>query len=183
MAQSASSAAPDARGQFQRIGTHARAAVQALDEIVWATNPRNDNLPRFAEYVSRFADEFFDSSPIRCWQEVPSEMPDLPLRADLRHNVFLAIREAFHNVLKHSNATQLWLRLTYEDSNVRLEIEDNGQGFSSEEAQGSGNGLGNMKRRLSECGGRAEIKSTPGQGTIIRFEFPARSVTEPASPG
>jgi len=90
------------------------------------------NLPRFAEYVSRFADEFFENSPVRCWPEVPTDLPNLPLRADLRHNVFLAIREAFHNVLKHSGATVLWLRLALDHSEVRLEIEDNGRGFAHE---------------------------------------------------
>ena len=58
--------------RFERIGDRARVAVQALDEIVWATNPMNDNLASFAEYVSRFSDEFFEYTNIRCWQEVPT---------------------------------------------------------------------------------------------------------------
>ena len=42
---------------------------------------------------------------------MPNDLPNLPLRAEVRHNVFLAIKEAFHNVLKHSGATEVWLRL------------------------------------------------------------------------
>ena len=42
------------KNRLERIGSHSRVAVQALDEIVWATNPKNDNLPSVAEYVSRF---------------------------------------------------------------------------------------------------------------------------------
>ena len=60
-----------ARGQFQTIGKQVRLAVQSLDEIVWATNPKNDNLRRFADYVGRFADEFFENTAVRCWQEYP----------------------------------------------------------------------------------------------------------------
>lgn len=90
--------------QFERIGTQVRAAVVALDEIVWATNPGDDNLPRFAEYVGRFADECFENTSVRCWQEMPTQLPRLPLRADIRHNVFLAVKEALNNVLKHSGA-------------------------------------------------------------------------------
>jgi ligand-binding sensor domain-containing protein/signal transduction histidine kinase len=161
-----------ARSQFERIGTQARAAVQGLDEIVWATNPKNDNLPRFAEYVCRFADEFFEDSAVRCWQEVPTDLPNVPLGTEVRHNVFLAVKEAFNNVLKHSGAKEVWLRLAVVDSRVRLEIVDNGRGFNPEQPAPGRNGLANMISRLTECGGQAEIISQAGQGTNLRFSFP-----------
>ena len=158
--------------QFERIGDQVRAAVVALDEIVWATNPKDDNLPRFAEYVGRFADECFENTPVRCWQEMPTDLPKLPLRSDVRHNVFLAVKEALNNILKHSGATAVWLRLKFLDSRVCLEIEDNGQGFNPATVTPGGNGLGNMKSRLAESGGSAELNSAPGQGVKIRFVFP-----------
>jgi ligand-binding sensor domain-containing protein/signal transduction histidine kinase len=172
LGQSEAGGQPASRGHFERIGAQARAAVQALDEIVWATNPKNDNLPRFAEYVCHFADEFFEDTTVRCWQEVPTDLPNVPLRADLRHNVFLAVKEAFSNVLKHSGATEVWLRLALLDSRVVLEIEDNGRGFDPRQTSPHSNGLGNMKTRLAECGGEAEILSQPGKGTKLRFGFP-----------
>ncbi len=158
--------------QFNRIGTQVRAAVVALDEIVWATNPGDDNLPRFAEYVGRFADECFENTPVRCWQEMPTDLPKLPLRADIRHNVFLAIKEALNNVLKHSGASEVWLRLQLTERAVRVEVEDNGHGFSPDSTAASGNGLRNLQSRLSECGGSAQLTSAPGKGTRIRFVFP-----------
>jgi signal transduction histidine kinase len=158
--------------QFERIGQQARSATQALDEIVWATNPKNDNLPRFAEYVSRYADEFFENSPVRCWQEVPTDLPALALRADLRHNVFLAIKEAFNNVLKHAHAPEVWLRISCGDREGVVEIEDRGRGFDPGAGAGTGNGLNNMKSRLEESGGRLELTSEPGKGARIRFRFP-----------
>jgi len=158
--------------QFERIGKQVRAAVVALDEIVWATNPGDDNLPRFAEYVGRFADECFENTAVRCWQEVPTDLPKLPLRADVRHNVFLATKEALNNVLKHSGATEVWLRLKLMDNSVCVEVEDNGRGFNAAAASSIGNGLRNMQSRLAECGGRSELVSAPGKGTRIRFVFP-----------
>jgi ligand-binding sensor domain-containing protein/signal transduction histidine kinase len=172
LGQSEAAAQPPARGHFERIGAQARAAVQALDEIVWATNPKNDNLPRFAEYVCRFADEFFEDTGVRCWQEVPTDLPNTPLRADLRHNVFLAVKEAFNNVVKHSGATEVWLRLALADSWVNLEIEDNGQGFNPQQTARRGNGLDNLRTRLAECGGQADITSQLAKGTKLRFAFP-----------
>jgi len=164
--------------QFERIGNQVRAAVVALDEIVWATNPKDDNLPRFAEYVGRFADECFEDSAIRCWQEIPTDLPNLPLRADVRHNIFLVVKEALHNVLKHSRASAVWLRLKLSGATVSLEIEDNGSGFPETVAPG-GHGLDNMRSRLAECGGTMELVSTPGQGVKIRFVFPVPEIARP----
>jgi len=158
--------------QFERIGDQVRAAVVALDEIVWATNPKDDNLPRFAEYVGRFADECFENTAVRCWQEMPADLPVLPLRADVRHNVFLAVKEALNNILKHSGATEVWLRLTLADSEVCVQLEDNGHGFTPEKVTPDGHGLGNMRSRLAECGGSTTLTSAPGHGVRIRFAFP-----------
>ena len=172
LGQSEAGGQPAARGRFERIGTQARGAVQALDEIVWATNPKNDNLPRFAEYVCRFADEFFEDTAVRCWQEVPTDLPNVPLGAEVRHNVFLAVKEAFNNVLKHSGAKEVWLRLAVVDSRVGLEIVDNGRGFNPQQTAPGRNGLANMMSRLAECGGQIEIVSQAGQGAKLRFSFP-----------
>jgi signal transduction histidine kinase len=145
--------------------------VQAMDEIVWATNPKNDNLASFAEYVSRFSDEFFEYTNIRCRQEVPATFPTLPLRADVRHNVFLAVREAFNNALKHSKCTEVWLRIKLDEGRLSLEVQDNGCGFNPVQVMAGGNGLGNMRDRLAEDGGKTVFISAPGMGTRIRFIF------------
>ncbi|MCL4786150.1 MAG: hypothetical protein KJ070_05055 [Verrucomicrobia bacterium] len=177
LGQSEASTSRVAHSLFERVGAQARAAVQALDEIVWATNPKNDNLPRFADYLSRYADEFFEGSPVRCWQEIPPELPHVPLRADVRHNVFLALKEALNNILKHSRATRVCLRLTLNDLAVRLEVEDDGRGFDASKAHAHGNGLENMKSRLAECGGSTQIASSPGQGARVCFRFPRPHVS------
>jgi signal transduction histidine kinase len=166
---------PLMKQRFERIGNRARVAVQALDEIVWATNPKNDNLASFAEYVSRFSDELFEYTNVRCWQEVPATFPALPLRAEVRHNVFLAVQEAFNNALKHSKCTEVWLRMKLDESRVTLEIEDNGCGFTPDQVATGGNGLGNMKARLADDAGQAIVISSPGKGTRIRFIIPVTS--------
>jgi signal transduction histidine kinase len=163
------------KNRFERIGSRIRVAVQALDEIVWATNPKNDNLASFTEYVSRFSDEFFEYTNIRCWQEVPTTLPALPLRTDVRHNVFLAVREALNNALKHAKCTEVWLRMAFEQGQVTVEIEDNGCGFTVGQMTAGGNGLENMRARLAEEGGTTVVTSAPGKGTCVRFIFPVVS--------
>jgi ligand-binding sensor domain-containing protein/signal transduction histidine kinase len=163
----------ESKARFQRISSQTRSAVQALDEIIWATNPRNDNLPRFVEYVSRVADECFESSGIRCWQDLPGQLPQVPLRADVRHNLFLAIRESFNNVLKHSGAKETWLRVALNGSELSIVVEDNGRGLDPGTNLGRGNGLVNMQARMVECGGALVIES--GQGARLRFTVPLQA--------
>lgn len=162
------------RALVERIRAQVRLAVQALDEIVWATNPRNDNLPSFAEYLGRYADECFEDASLRCWQEIPTDLPRLPVPADVRHNIFLATKEALNNVLKHSGASEVWLRLSFDGETVHISIEDNGRGFTPGKDSSGGNGLANMRSRMAECGGVVQIETAPRRGTRIRFALPLR---------
>jgi signal transduction histidine kinase len=155
---------------FLRIAQRARSVVAALDEIVWAVDPRNDNLTRLADYLCQMADECFDGSPIRCQKEVPTQLPPFQIRAEVRHDLTLAVKEAFTNLLKHAKASEARLCLTWNEPELIICVEDNGGGF---EVTGSelGNGLGNQRKRLERIGGTVELNSAPGKGTRITFQI------------
>jgi len=91
----------------------------------------------------------------------------------MRHSVFLIVKEALHNVVKHSGATQLGLELTAEGPALRLCIEDNGRASTwPQMAVGGHDGLGNMRRRAQALGGILEIQSKPGAGTRLVLNVP-----------
>jgi signal transduction histidine kinase len=154
---------------FDRVADKARAVTRTLDEIVWAVNPKNDNLTRTVGYLTRFGFECFQSSPIRCRQSVPAGLPKWPVRAEVRHNLFLSVKEAFHNVLKHSQATEVWLRLRLDGQTLHIEIEDNGPGFDPARADFNRSGLQNMGARMKDIGGTMTLESRPGRGTRVGF--------------
>ena len=92
--------------------------------------------------------------------------------AEMRHNVFLAFKEALHNVVKHSGANEVAVSLATDAGGFQLVVRDNGSGFDPAAVTtrpGRGNGLNNMGQRLEKMGGRCEIHSAPGTGTEIRF--------------
>jgi signal transduction histidine kinase len=155
---------------FSKIGARARAAVSALDEIVWAANPRNDSLPRLADYLSHLADECFEHGPLHCRKEVPTGLPPIPVGAELRHNLALAVKEALTNALKHSGARTVWLRVKWEAPNLEVSVEDDGAGMK-ERAEGElADGLRNQTARMRDIGGAVEIQSSPAQGTRVVFQ-------------
>ena len=154
-----------------KIVSSARHTVQSLDEIVWAVNPENDTLEGLVEYISHYADEFFEDANVSCRLEIPVQLPALELPAEVRHDLFLVVKEAFNNVLKHAQASAVRVEVSATDSTVEISIEDNGRGFdpSLTPVGSKGNGLGNMRRRVETLGGRLAIQSAFGQGTKVRI--------------
>ena len=170
---------------LDRIYDTARELTRSMDEIVWAVNPRHDTLESLADYMERFAQDLLATAGIRCRLDLPVQFPDWPLTSEVRHNLFLAVKEALHNVVKHSGAAEACIRLTVGEKSFEFVIEDNGRSFVVGEtgrggspAQGraaSGNGLENMKRRLEAIGGSCEIQSVPGGGTKVIFSVQLRT--------
>jgi signal transduction histidine kinase len=162
---------------FGRISGTARAAVQAADGIVWAVNPRNDSLSHLANYLVHFAEDFFRLTDIRCRLDVPALVPPIPVSAHQRHHLLLATKEACNNVVRHSGATEVWVRLAVTEQEFSITVEDNGHGFSLEAVPADHDGLLNLRQRLADLGGRMELHSTPSQGTCVRIIAPLNAQT------
>jgi signal transduction histidine kinase len=161
-----------AAAKLERIYNTSRELTRSMDEIVWAVNPQHDTLDSLASYLGNFAQEYLVTINIRCRLDVPMHLPPWPITAEVRHNVFLAFKEALHNVVKHSGATETSVVLATDDTGFRLAVRDNGKGFDAAALParpGRGNGLKNMRQRLEKIGGRYEIQSAPGNGTEIRL--------------
>lgn len=161
-------------GLVRNIAQTTREVLRAMDEIVWTINPKNDTLEQLANYLFQYAQEYFHGSGVRCRVDLPAELPPLALSTRERHNLFMAVKEALTNVLKHARATEVDLSLSVNGAHLILSVADNGCGFSPESVRVGANGLANMKRRLERIGGRFSVESQPGQGTRIRMEAKAR---------
>jgi signal transduction histidine kinase len=154
------------------IAARARSLTRAMDEVVWAINPRNDTLEGFLTYLGKFTQDYLTRAEVRCRWNVPTEVPELPLSAEMRHNLYLACKEALHNVVKHAGASEVSVRLDLAEGGFTLAIEDNGQGFAAALPPARGNGLANMRQRLKELHGLCRVESTPGRGTRVLFSLP-----------
>ena len=156
-----------------------------MDEIVWAVSPRHDTLESLASYLEKFAHDWLATAGFRCRLDLPLQFPEWHLTSEVRHNVFLAFKEALHNAVKHSGASEVLIRLAVKEKTFELVVEDNGRGFSAGEKEGgppatpgrpaSGNGLENMRRRLLTIGGSCEIHSVPGAGTKVVFSLQTKA--------
>jgi signal transduction histidine kinase/ligand-binding sensor domain-containing protein len=162
----------EVREQVGRIMERAEELARKLDETVWAVNPSNDSLKHLATYLCNHAKDFLEPTAIRCRLDVAANLPDSPLAAEVRHNVFLVAKEALNNAVRHSGASEIELRMAVNEGVFTLEVKDNGHGFAADAKPETGNGLRNMAERTREIGGQFEARSTPGQGTTICLRLP-----------
>jgi signal transduction histidine kinase/ligand-binding sensor domain-containing protein len=152
------------------VATKAQALVGALDEIVWAVNPRHDTFRSLAEYLAAFAGKFLGRAGITLRRDVPRDLPQVSLDAERRHNIFLAVREALNNAVKHSGASEVWLRMRLEAGELNVSVDDNGHGISTQ-ADELSEGLRGMRDRMERIGGTCRIESDL-TGTRVGLTLP-----------
>ena len=144
--------------------------VDEMSEIIWAMNPRNDTLDSFTSYIRQHASSYLESAEIEGTFLFPDEIPSHFMSSELRRNLFLIIKEALHNVVKHADATKVYTEMKYSGHNLIITVADNGNGFDEQNIKSWGNGLTNMRKRMEESGGSFEVITGNSHGTKIRLE-------------
>ncbi len=132
-------------------------------------------------YLNKYAQEFLRATGLRCRLDLPTDLPAWPITSEVRHNLFLAFKQALQNIVKHSGATEVRIAFSLNPSGFTLELEDNGCGFdpanpstqsiADPDRYNRGHGLANLRQRLADIGGECDIRSAPGHGTKVGFRL------------
>ncbi|MHB8521978.1 MAG: sensor histidine kinase [Limisphaerales bacterium] len=168
------------------LETHVRKAEAALDltrqtmsQIIWAADPKRDNLAGLVAYLCQFAEEFLEAASVRCRLDVPDSLPPVPLSAEARHRLFLAAKEALNNSVKHARASGVSISVSVTATAFTITLEDDGCGFvpaaPNPTTLAVGNGLCNVRQHVESLGGRFGLESQPGMGTRVIIEVPCSS--------
>jgi len=158
-----------------RVGDGLRAgreAIKSLDAAVWAINPANNTLPELVAYIGQFGMEFMRQANIRCDLDLPDHPPERPVSAELRHHLFLIVKEALNNVVRHARASKVGLKISVTPETLDLRIEDDGIGIERVSHDALADGLRNMRQRAEELKARFELESAPGAGTRMTIRYP-----------
>ncbi|MGN6555953.1 MAG: two-component regulator propeller domain-containing protein [Verrucomicrobiota bacterium] len=168
--QNPDGAEPEIVGQIARKSTR---MVRALDEIVWAVNPKHDSVASLVDYLSGASQEFLSAAGIRLRLDVPRTLPEIALSPEQRHDLFLTAKEALNNVVRHSRATEARVQVRVDAARLVIVVADDGCGFDTAISTG-GDGLNNMRERAERLGGFGRISSQPGEGTTVEIEMPLK---------
>ncbi len=154
--------------ELERISENSERLVQSMNEIVWSLNHLNDDLPGLISYIREYSMSFMDQVGFNCTLSAPEHIPDISIPGDSRRHIFLAVKEALHNTVKHSGSTHINIDLEITDV-LKIVIKDNGKGMDVGSQQSVGNGLRNMKKRLGFLKGSLEILNENGVTVIFRI--------------
>jgi signal transduction histidine kinase len=156
---------------FEMIANKAKNLIASLDVIVWAVDPAENSLQSLADYLSGYTGEYFAHTRIRCRFKVPVAFPSITLDGHVRHELFLSVKEALNNVVRHAGATEVEFQMAVVDNTLDIVIADNGKGFAPGTGP-EGYGLENLSGRLNKLGGRCLVESCVGGGTTIKIHLP-----------
>ena len=138
-----------------------------MKEVIWSLNTENDELSSLISYIQRQARSWLEHYPCQLTITIPEKIPDLEIDGESRRNIFLTVKEAVHNIIKHSGANKVNINIVC-DEQLIISVSDNGRGIGVEE--NTGNGLKNMKHRIQQLSGNFFIQNS--EGVTLTFEIP-----------
>ncbi|MDR6227322.1 sensor histidine kinase [Desmospora profundinema] len=121
------------------------------------------------EALEQLLRELENKHPIRCkreWSALPS------LHKGMEEHLYRIVQEALSNVLRHSGADEVWVRLQGLSQQLLLVVEDNGKGFTPDQEKISSYGLTTMRERTQEMGGTFRLVPLPEKGTRLEIRIP-----------
>lgn len=108
---------------------------------------------------------------MHCDIDVP-EQTGVHLSPEFRRNIFYTVKEALTNVVKHANAKNVNLRMSAEQGWLRIEVVDDGVGFTATSNTSTGMGLNSMRKRVAALRGQITFECPPGSGTRVCITVP-----------
>ncbi len=156
---------------LNKIGEYSREMIGEMNDIVWAINPSNDKFEKIADRIINFALPLLSARNIQFDFYADTQMKHVSLNMQQRKNLYLIFKEAVSNAAKYADCNKVKVDITRENNHVRLDIMDNGKGFSETEII-PGNGLTNIRYRAKEVKATVRITSQLGEGTTISLSMP-----------
>ena len=155
--------------EISSIRNYSHEMIDKMGEIVWALNEKNDTLNDLLSYSRAYSVEYLSQNGIRCTVDAPEQVMSVFVSGEFRRNVYLVIKEALHNIVKHAQATQTDMKFIVTDK-LSILIQDNGTGFDKSNIRAFSNGLSNMENRIKEIDGEFMIENK--KGTTVKFTVP-----------
>ena len=144
-----------------------------MKEVIWSLNTENDSLGNLLSYLQKQTRQMMENYNGSFTISMCEQIPDIKIAGETRRHIYLAVKEALHNIIKHSGADKVNLIFTCADKLI-IKVSDNGKGMNIAESNNAGNGLNNMKNRIEKIGGKFSAENK--NGLTLIFEIPLKAV-------
>ncbi len=154
---------------LESIKVSTEAIVNNIGNIIWALNPVNNTIENLLAYIREYAYDFLEMHRIKISFSFPKTIKNNTLAHEIRTHIFMIIKEALHNIVKHADAKSVCMSIQIDDNSLGCSIIDDGKGIPQHKNNNFGNGLRNMQQRIAEIGGQINIGPNPGKGTCVEM--------------
>ena len=155
---------------LQKISDYTQQSMEAMNDIVWMINTRNDRFENIMVRMRTLAAEFSEASDCKLHLNFDESLNNVKLNMEERKNFYLIYKEAINNTAKYAGCKTVWIDMKLHQNTVTLNIRDNGKGFDVLNTV-KGNGLYNMKKRAQMLKGALTVTSKIGEGTALQLNF------------
>ncbi len=154
--------------EIDKISNSANELIIKMNTIIWTMTSSNDTVENLVAYIRSYAVEYFENTSIDCHFSMPVDIPPREITGEKRRNIFLSVKEALNNVVKHSQSTVVKINVIVSDRLI-IEIQDDGVGINMEKLRKFGNGLNNMKKRMASIDGEFKVENQNGTRTTFNL--------------
>ncbi len=157
---------------LESIAGRARSLREAMTDIVWTVDPREDSLVDLVLRLRQIAFSMLENDERSVAFVAPAdEQMAIELAPDVRRHVLLFFKEVVTNVARHAGATAVRVAIEAGKGRLKMSVRDNGRGFDPQQPF-VGHGLKTMRYRAAELHGRFNVQSGPESGTEIELTLP-----------
>ncbi|MCB0278322.1 MAG: hypothetical protein KDD94_02390 [Calditrichaeota bacterium] len=154
--------------QLSVIHEISSSSAAAIREIVWFINPANETMAAFVNKIQQTAQQMLDGFELNF--EIDTHVNQLETSIEQRRNIFLFVKEALQNIIKHADCRIVNIRFQMSDDKLHISISDDGKGFNLR-SDHLGNGLNNFRKRAENINAEFNINSSIGNGTEVSLEL------------
>lgn len=162
----------NATGDIDKIYQSVGEISAKMKEVIWSLNTENDSLSSLIAYLQKQSRQLMEHYPGKFTISILDEIPEVKISGEVRRQIYLSVKEALHNTIKHSGADKVEMQIHCKGE-LQISITDNGKGLNTDENSTTGNGLKNMKKRMKQINGVFSIKND--KGLTITFTIPYNS--------
>ncbi len=158
-----------AKAIVQKLEIQSGKIAEQIGDFIWSMKPGKDAFISMSARVKNFANEILGATDVNYEVHVDTYFDTEITDATLRKNIVLITKEAINNAAKYSQGNNIFINFINEKTLLVITVQDDGIGFNKENT--SGNGIGNMQKRASECNGTFTITSN-NVGTTVKLVLP-----------
>ena len=157
-----------AAAEMEKIHDSVGNVSASMKEAIWSLDTENDTLENLITFIQKQTRRLLEHYTCELNIEIPGMIPAITVKGNDRRNIYLLVKEAVHNIIKHSGATKIDLAITCTEY-LNIKITDNGKGMEVNEHNNIGNGMKNMRKRMEQLNGNLFIKND--KGLILTFQI------------